>query len=128
MRIAIAFAAPALVLASPAFATGGLLCKPTAGAGPWLSLAIGHGQSGGIVCASLREGGRWQSACRPSDRLTIARSWLDRQRVWLDLADREDGRDEAKLRVLVQPGQRVHTALGTLTRRGRTYKVRCVED
>lgn len=127
MRIAFAFALSSLALASPAIATGGLLCKPVSGKGPWLSLTIGFGYASSIVCASLKEGGPWISACGPNGRLAVARQWLDRQRVWVDIIDQRNGRDEAKLRAIVQPKQRIHTALGTLTRRSRTYKVRCVE-
>ena len=126
MRYAIV--AGALCLSTPAFATGGLLCKPVSGPGPVLSLVIGHSYAPGIVCANLKEGGgAWQSTCGPADRLEIARRWLDRQRVWVDIIDRRNGRDEAKLRATVVPKQRIHTALGTLTRRGKTYKVRCEE-
>ena len=128
MRIALALAISALALSSPALATGGLLCKPTSGSGPWLSLTIGHGYVNGIVCANLKEGGRWLSACQPTDRLAIDQRWIDRERVWVNVVDRNNGRDEAKLRARVQPKQRIHTALGTLTRRSKTYKVRCVED
>lgn len=128
MRLAIAFAASALALSSPALATGGLLCKPTSGAGPQLSLTIGHGFASGIVCANLREGGRWLSACEPQGQMMIARSWMDGHLVWVDIIDRDSGRQEAKLRAVVKPKQRIHTALGTLTRRGKTYKVRCLED
>jgi hypothetical protein len=127
MRPAHAAAFLAACLSAPALATGGLLCKPVTGAGPALSLVIGHSYAPGIVCANLKEAGRWHSTCGENDPLMIARSWVDRQRVWVDIIDRQDGRDQAKLRALVQPRQRVHTALGTLTRRGRTYKVRCVE-
>lgn len=127
MRIAFALALSSLALASPAIATGGLLCKPISGPGPWLSLTIGHGYAPSIVCANLKEGGPWISACQPEGRLAVARRWLDRQRVWVDIIDQRNGRDEAKLRAIVQPKQRIHTALGTLTRRSRTYKVRCVE-
>jgi hypothetical protein len=127
MRIAFALAAAALTLSSPALATGGLLCKPVGGTGPWLSLVIGHGYAPGIVCANLKEAGRWISVCQESDRLMIAQRWIDRERVWVDIIDRNNGRDEAKLRATVQPNQRIHTALGTLTRRGKTYKVRCAE-
>ena len=125
MRYAIIAAASCL--SAPALATGGLLCKPVAGAGPQLSLVIGHHYAPGIACANLREGGRWHSTCGANDRLMIGRSWLDRQRVWVDIIDRGNGRDEAKLRAVVVPKQRTHIALGTLTRRGRTYKVRCEE-
>jgi hypothetical protein len=52
---------------------------------------------------------------------------MDGQLVWVDIIDRDNGRQEAKLRAVVKPKQRIHTALGTLTRRGKTYKVRCVE-
>ena len=124
---AFALALAALTLSSPGLATGGLLCKPVSGTGPWLSLVIGHSYAPGIVCANLKEGGRWISSCQEKDRMMVARSWLDRQRVWIDIIDRNNGRDEAKLRAVVQPKQRFHTALGTLTRRNKTYKVRCVE-
>jgi len=76
----------------------------------------------------LLKGGRWLSASQPTDGLAIDQRWIDRERVWVDIIDRNNGREEAKLRAVVQPKQRVHTALGTLTRRGRTYKVRCLED
>jgi hypothetical protein len=127
MRRAIAAAFVAASLSAPAFATGGLLCKPVSGAGPQLSLVIGYGDAPGIVCANLKEGGRWHSTCGPNDPLIMARRWLDRERVWVDIIDRSEGRDQVKLRALVQPKQRIHTALGTLTRRGKSYKVRCEE-
>ena len=127
MRLAIACAVFALAVSSPALATGGLLCTPTSGVGPQLSLTIGHSYASSIVCANLRERGRWLSACQPQDRLMIARSWMDGQLVWVDIIDRNNGRQEAKLRAAVKPKQRIHTALGTLSRRGKTYKVRCVE-
>jgi hypothetical protein len=127
MRLAIACALSVLAVSSPALATGGLLCKPISGAGPQLSLTIGHSYASSIVCANLREGGRWLSTCQPPGRLMIARSWMDGQLVWVDIIDRDNGRQEAKLRAVVKPKQRIHTALGTLTRRGKTYKVRCVE-
>ena len=128
MRLVVAAALAAASLSAPALATGGLLCRPIGGAGPKLSLVIGHGYAPGIACANLMESGRWLSTCGPDDPLQVARSWMDRQRVWIDIIDRRSGREEAKLRALVQPKQRIHTALGTLTRRGKTYKVRCQED
>jgi hypothetical protein len=127
MRLATAAALLAAGLSAPALATGGLLCKPVTGAGPHLSLVIGHGHAPGIVCANLKEAGRWHSTCGENDPLIMARRWLDSQRVWVDIIDRREGRNQAKLRALVQPKQRIHTALGTLTRRGKTYKVRCEE-
>jgi hypothetical protein len=127
MRIAIAAALAAGGLSTPALATGGLLCKPIGAAEPALSLVIGHSYAPNIVCANLRESGRWLSTCSPNDAFTVARSWLDRQRVWVYIIDQRNGREQAKLRAVVQPDQRIHTAIGSLTRRGKTYKVRCVE-
>lgn len=129
MRLAIPAALAAACLSVPALATGGLLCQPVSGGGPKLSLVIGHGYASSIVCANVMDSlsDRWQSTCGAKDRLMVARSWLDRQRVWVDIIDRRDGRDEAKLRALVVPKQRMHTSLGTLTRRGKSYKVRCLE-
>lgn len=128
MRFALhAAAVLGLGLSTPALATGGLLCRPVAGEGPTLSLVIGHGAGPGIVGANLSESGRVRSTLGDRAPLRIGQGWIDPQRVWLDLTDGPAMRYEARLRATFQPRLRGRPALGTLSRNGRTYRVRCVE-
>jgi len=122
MRFAIAVAA--LCCSVPAFATGGFLCSPARGEGPAMSLVIGHGIPGGVIGASLREDGRWRSTLEPKDRLVLDQWWIDRERTWVDIVHPETGAPEAKLRIRNQG----FGGTGTLTRKGRTYAMRCFQD
>ena len=122
MRYAIA--AIALCASTPAIATGGLLCSPTDGKGPSISLVIGHGIPGGVVGAALKEEGRWRSTMEPSDGLVLDQWWIDRERTWVDIVHPQTGEYEAQLRVR----NKGFGGEGTLLRRGRTHAVRCVED
>ena len=122
MRFAIA--AAALWASSPALATGGFLCSPADGKGPSMSLVIGHGIPGGVVGASLKEDGRWRSTLDPKERIVIDQWWIDRERTWIDIVDRETGGYEARLRVRNQG----FGGSGTLVRKGRTFAVRCFQD
>ena len=123
-------AAAAFILAcsSPALATGGFECRPIAGAGPTLTMGIGHGISNRPFSAWIREGKRMLAATgAPRDPLTIGQSWVDHRYLWLDILDSNRNRFEAKLRATFQPKLKYRPAIGTLVRNGRTYKVRCVE-
>ena len=113
-----------LALATPAGATGGFLCTAVGQEEPALSLVIGHGIPGGVVAANLREGGRWLSTYAPVDRIIIDQWWIDRERTWVDLVDRETGEPAAQLRVT----NHRFGGSGTLARNGRTFAVRCRED
>lgn len=127
MRYAIA--AAALACAAPAFATGSLQCRPVSGKGPILHLVIGHAVTPSIVSVRMTDGLSYNSGNERmgSHGLSIARSWLDETRLWLDLADPEMMRIEGRLRATFQPKLRGRPALGTFVRNGRTYTVRCVE-
>jgi hypothetical protein len=116
MKLAIPFAMLAAAAAGPALATSGLQCRPTSGSGPVLDLIVGHGAGPSLVAARL--GGK---------PMAVAQSWIDARYLWLDLADANASRYEAKLRAVFQPKLRGRPALGTLVRGGRTYRVRCVE-
>jgi hypothetical protein len=122
MRYAFPAALLAFAAASPAAATGGFLCSPTNGKGPWISLVIGHGS--GIIGAALKEGGRWRSTMQPEVPMVLKRATMDRQRTSVDIVHRRTGAPEAQLRVR----NRGFGGTGTLVRRGRTYKVRCRQD
>ena len=118
MRIPIAIAA-AMLAALPAHATQGLLCRPVSGSGPTLSLILAAG--GGIAGANLMErpgAGTWE-------RIDVRQSWIDEQRVWVDLTDEGRLEDEGRLRgTFVRTGRFWHVA-GTFVRKGRLYRIRC---
>jgi hypothetical protein len=128
MRLATAAALPLLCLSAPALATGGLLCRPVEGTGPALSIVIGHGIGVGVAGANLLEEGRIRSTFKEQDALRVGQSWIDSKRVWLDLVDPRGATYEVRLRADFQPRMRFRPALGTLSRQGRTWRVRCEED
>ena len=116
------WAAPLLLAASPAAATGGFDCRSTDGSNIALSGAVGHVIGNPVVTAHLRLGERTLTTADPEPPLVIARSWLDDERIWVDLADPQLSRFEAQLRVRIGAGW---TATGTLIRDGRSHPVRC---
>jgi hypothetical protein len=122
-----ALAAAALACSSPAWATGGFECKPVAGPGPTLIVGIGHGLSLRPFTVWLREGKNQIAAGQDSGPLVLGQTWIDAQYLWVDLLDSKRERFEVKLRATFQPKLRGRPALGTLVRRGRTYRVRCIE-
>ena len=124
MRFAIPAALLALVAASPASATGGFVCSAVGGKEPVISLVIGHGIPGGVVGVSLKERGRWLSTGTPKHRLVLDQSWIDKERTWVDVANIDTGAPEAQLRVRNQG----FGGTGTFVRKGRTYRVRCMQD
>ena len=120
-----AFAAAALVTASPAMATGGFECRPLSGPGPVVTVGLGHGITTLPLFATLRDGRGTLSTSGPRASLHIGQIWIDTNRLWLDLTDANVTRHEAKLRATFQP--RSSAATGTLWRGGRGYSVRCIE-
>ena len=114
---------------APAFATGGFQCKPISGAGPVVDIVTGSGVGPGIIGVTLHERNRVLTTPHRSGDLplVIAQSWIDRDRLRLDLTDANAMRYEAKLRTAFDAKLRGRPATGTLTRGGRTYKVRCIE-
>jgi hypothetical protein len=98
-----------------------------AGNGPVLDVAIEHTISARPVSVTLRDGWRVLSARGGGDPLVLGQSWIDGQYLWLDLLDAEAMRLEGKLRARFNPKLRGRPAVGTLTRGGKTYRVRCGE-
>ena len=121
-----ALATALLLAAAPVHATQGLLCRSASGERPRLSLVIG---AGGIAGASLDENGGWVSTMMPDATLHLAQAWIDREQVLADIVDEAWDR-VAQLRVRFEPPVRgsPRTAAGTLTLRGRDWRVRCEED
>ena len=129
MRVAIPALLLAVAAATPAHATGGMLCTPVSGRGPVVAFGFGHTIAPHVLSASiedgpltLRTGGLIETATLRS--LVVGQSWIDRQGVKLDLVDPNVERFEGQLRATFR---RDGIAAGTFTRNGRTYRVRCEE-
>ena len=110
-------AAPALLLtATPAHATGGLVCS-TGGSRPiHISLVISHTAVPAVVSARLTDR-------RREVPVITAQSWFDSSEVRVDLVDRNAMRHEARLRAT----RRGSSYDGSVWRDGRRRWVRCRE-
>lgn len=105
-----------IVAASPAHATGALVCR-TAGANPIeVAMVIGHMAISSVVSARLGDEGR-------DVPVIIAQSWLDPDEVRLDLVDGNAIRHE--LRIRARRNGDVYD--GSLWRNGKRRWVRCRE-
>lgn len=111
------FALPLVLLAAtPAHATGGLVCS-TAGSDPIeVSLVIGHTAVASVVSATLSHDGR-------SIPVRVAQSWLDPAEFRLDLTDPNAVRHELRIRAKVNG----RSYDGSLWRHGKRRWVRCRE-
>ncbi|HEX9931389.1 MAG TPA: hypothetical protein VGB08_00940 [Allosphingosinicella sp.] len=119
-------AAASALAAPPAHASQSMLCRPVSGAGPQLNLVLAAG--GGVAGANLMERGTTRSTFREPDGIEVRQSWIDEQRVWVDLTDPQRMTDEGRLRgAFVRSGRGWHVA-GTFVRAGRLYRVRCEES
>ena len=122
MRPFLLLAAPVLVLAAPAIATGGFDCRATDGSGIGLSGTIGHVAGSPLVAAVLVLDGRTLPTATARPQVAIGRSWIDAREIRVDLVDPQATRFEAKLRVRIMTRL---GATGTLRRDGATHPVRC---
>ena len=117
MRLAFLAIPLALLAATPARATGGLLCS-TAGANPiQVQLVIGHTAVSSVVQARLTDKG----ADVP---VAIAQAWLVENELRLDLTDPNAERHELRL-LAKRKGDKYD---GSLWRGGKRRWVRCVES
>ena len=106
----------ALLAASPAYASGGLVCR-TAGPNPVeVSLVIGHTIVPAVAGARLTVGGRGVP-------VAVAQSWLDAKEVRLELVDPNVMRRELSLRA-AKVGAFYD---GSVLRGGRKSWIRCRE-
>lgn len=105
------------VAASPAHATGGLICR-TAGARPVeVSLGFGHVPGAPLIATRLTDKGRAVPVAAPQ-------WWLDEREVRLLLTDPASLRRELVLRAR----RSGHVYDGSLWRGGKRHWVRCRED
>ena len=115
LRIALALAL--LAAATPARATGGLICR-TAGARPIaLSLGFGHVPGSPLILVRLTDGGR-------NVPVTAAQWWLDNQEVRTVLINANAMTQE----LLLHARRNGHVYDGSLWRGGHRRWVRCRED
>lgn len=126
MKLATCIAAALLAAASPAFATGTILCRSTISPtdGPQLSLVVGHGAGSGVSQARLTFGDQSFTTGQGPAAPAIAQAWLDRDMLKLDIVD---SNAEAVIVRLDTRRRRGSDYLGMLRYRGRTWRVRCEE-
>lgn len=124
MKLASCTAAILLALASPAFATGTILCRSTASptSGPELWLVVGPV---GVAQARFALGDERFATGEGARAPMIAQSWLDRFSLRLDIAD---GNADQRLVRLDTRRRRGSDYLGILIHRGRTWQMRCSEE
>ena len=116
-RLILAIPLALLAAATPAHATGGLICR-TAGARP-IEVAVGFGHVPGspLILTRLLESGR-------NVPVSAAQWWLDDKEVRLLLI----GPNALKQELLLRARRRGHVYDGTLWRSGQRRWVRCRED
>ena len=106
----------ALLAASPAFATGGLICRTAGGQPVELALVVSHTAVSAVVSARLTDNAR-------EIPVSLAQSWLDPAELRVDLTDRNALRHELRLRAKAN-GPFYD---GSLWRGGKRRWVRCRE-
>ena len=124
MKAASCIAAALLCAASPALATGTILCRSTIspGQGPELSLVVGPT---GIAQAHFSLGEERFTTGVGTDAPVIAQTWLDRDMLKLDIMD---ANADSRIARLDTRRRRGSDYLGILIHRGRTWRVRCGEE
>lgn len=106
----------AAVAASPAHATGGLICR-TGGAGPLMvSIGFGHVPGSPLILARLTDNGRQVPA-------QSSQWWLDDRELRLVLISADAMREELTLRAR----RNGHAYDGSAVRNGRRRWIRCRE-
>lgn len=112
--------AAALVLligAAPAAATQGMTCSAPGENTPSVGLAIGHAAEPGVANAFFWDG-------KEEIKVGVSQSWLDDERIWVNLGDPDLMEILVKLRATGAPNR----MRGTLTYKGKTWKVKCDFD
>jgi hypothetical protein len=116
-----------LLAATPAFATGAMLCRSTINPanGPELWLTVGTGPGSGIIQVRLEQGGRGFTTGEGRGAPVIGQSWLDRNSLRLTVVDANAETEVARLETWRRRGW---SYSGTLRYGGRTWQMRCSEE
>src|SRR5688500_9842333 len=122
MKRFVFLALPALLAATPAFATGGFDCRTTDGSNIRMIGTVGHVIASPLVAATLHLGRRTLSTTGAQPPIAIGGRWLDSREIRVALVDAQATRFEAQLRARIMT--RIG-ATGTLWRDNVTHPVRC---
>ena len=114
MRVGLALVGAMLVAACPVGATQTMICDSKDKGAPSVGLAIGHAAEPGVASAYFDADGK-------EVKVAVSQSWLDDDKVWVNLGDPDLMEILVKLRASGKPGD----LRGTLTYKGKTWKIRC---
>ena len=116
MMVRTGFLTGLVLAATPAIATQTMVCDSKEKGAPSVGLAIGHAAEPGVASAYFEADGK-------EVKVAVSQSWLDDDKVWVNLGDPDLMEILAKLRASGPPDN----LRGTLTYKGKTWKVRCGE-
>ena len=100
--------------AMPAAATQTTICSADEKGGPSVGLAIGHAAEPGVASAYFEADGK-------EVKVAVSQSWLDDDKLWVNLGDPDLMEVLVKLRANGPPDN----LRGTLAYKGKTWKIRC---
>ena len=100
--------------ATQAAATQTMVCDSNEKGSPSVGLAIGHAAEPGVASAYFEAEGK-------EVKVAVSQSWLDDDKVWVNIGDPDLMEILVKLRASGKPDN----LRGTLTYKGRTWKIRC---
>ena len=103
--------------ASPAAATQTMVCDGEDKDAPSVGLAIGHAAEPGIASAYFQADGK-------EVKVAVSQSWLDDDKVWVNLGDPDLMEILVKIRASGPP----EDLRGTLAYKGKTWKIRCAGE
>jgi len=107
---------PIAAAASPALATGGLICRTAGLRSVEVAAVVSHTAVSSVVSVRLIDEGR-------NVPVAVAQSWLEPNEFRLDLTNRNSTRHELRLRV-TRNGRNYD---GTIWRAGQRHWIRCRE-
>ena len=116
MKALLLFAPLAALATSPAYATGGLICRTAGARTIEVSMGFGHVPGSPLILVRLLDNGRQIPA-------RSAQWWLDNSEVRLLLIDPEARREQLRLRAK----RNGHVYDGSIWRAGQRRWIRCRE-
>lgn len=114
MRIGLAVTGAMLCAAMPAGATQTMICAGEGENAPSVGLAIGHAAEPGVASAYFEADGK-------EVKVAVSQSWLDDERLWVNLGDPELMEILVRIRAEGSPDK----LRGMLTYKGKRWKIRC---